>query len=117
MQLAPPRDFQLAPSFSGNTQKYPTRVSLNSIYRTANNPVWGNNVPKAYVDAINEAASTVDPARQKAAFAKLNAALLDESWVVSVAYRQSVFGLAKHVQDFAFTVDDMVVLENVSLEK
>jgi peptide/nickel transport system substrate-binding protein len=110
-------DFQLAMSFSGNTQKYPTRVSLNSIYRTANNPVWGDNVPKAYVDAIAEATSTIDPARQKAAFAKLNAAILDEAWVISIAYRQSVFGLAKHVDGFAFTVDDMPVLENVSLEK
>lgn len=110
-------DFQLATSFSGNTQKYPTRVSLNSIYRTANNPVWGNNVPKSYVDAISEANGTIDPAKQKAAFAKLNAAILDEAWVVSIAYRQSVFGLAKHVDGFAFTVDDMAVLENVSLEK
>jgi peptide/nickel transport system substrate-binding protein len=110
-------DFQIAPSFSGNTQKYPTRVSLNSIYRLANNPVWGDNVPKAYVDAVNEANGTIDPAKQKAAFAKLNAAILDEAWVISIAYRQSVFGVAKHVDGFAFTVDDMAVLENVSLEK
>jgi peptide/nickel transport system substrate-binding protein len=110
-------DFQLATSFSGNTQKYPTRVALNSIYRTANNPVWGNEVPKAYVDAITEANSTIDAAKQKAAFAKLGAAILDESWVVSIAYRQSVFGLAKHVDGFAYTVDDMAVLENVSLER
>ena len=110
-------DFQLAMSFLGNTQKYPSRVSLNSIFRTANNPVWGNNVPKAYADAIAEASSTVDPARQKAAFAKLNAAILDEAWVISIAYRQSVFGLAKHVDGFAYTIDDMPVLENVSLEK
>lgn len=80
-------------------------------------PRGGNNVPKAYVDAIAEASSTVDPAKQKAAFAKLNAAILDEAWVISIAYRQSVFGLAKHVDGFAFTVDDMPVLENVSLEK
>jgi peptide/nickel transport system substrate-binding protein len=110
-------DFQLATSFSGNTQKYPTRVSLNSIYRIANNPVWGNNVPKAYVDAINEANGTIEPARQKAAFAKLGAAILDEAWVISIAYRQSVFGLAKHVDGFAYTIDDMAVLEAVSLEK
>jgi ABC-type transport system substrate-binding protein len=110
-------EFQLAMSFSGNTQKYPTRVALNSIYRPANNPVWGNNVPKPYLDALTEANSTVDPARQKAAFAKLNAAILDEAWVISIAYRQSVFGLARHVDGYAFTVDDMSVLENVSLEK
>lgn len=110
-------DFQCTPSFSGNTQKYPTRVTLNSIYRTAKNPVWGDQVPKAYTDAVNEANGTIDPAKQRAAFAKLTAALLDESWVISIAYRQSVFGLAKHVQDFAYTVDDMAVLENVSLEK
>lgn len=109
-------EFQITPSFSGNTQKYPTRIALNSIYRTANNPVWGDAVPKAYVDAVNEANSTIDPARQKEAFGKLNQALLDESRVVSVAYRQSVFGLARHVKGFAYTVDDMVVLENASRE-
>ena len=110
-------DFQVCPSFSGNTQKYPTRVALNSIYRPANNPVWGNEVPRAYLDALNEANGTIDPAKQKAAFAKLNAAILDEAWVLSIAYRQSVFGLAKHVDGFAYTVDDMAVLENASLEK
>ena len=110
-------DFQICPSFSGNTQKYPTRVALNSIYRPLNNPVWGNEVPKAYLDALNEANGTIDPAKQKAAFAKFNAAILDEAWVLSIAYRQSVFGLAKHVDGFAYTVDDMAVLENVSLEK
>jgi peptide/nickel transport system substrate-binding protein len=110
-------DFQLCPSFSGNTQKYPTRVALNSIYRPLNNPVWGNEVPKAYLEALNEANGTIDPAKQKAAFAKLNQAILDEAWVLSIAYRQSVFGLAKHVDGFTYTVDDMAVLENVSLEK
>jgi peptide/nickel transport system substrate-binding protein len=110
-------DFQLCPSFSGNTQKYPTRVALNSIYRPANNPVWGNEVPKAYLDALNEANGTIDPVKQKAAFAKFNQAILDEAWVLSIAYRQTVFGLAKHVDGFAYTVDDMAVLENVSLEK
>jgi ABC-type transport system substrate-binding protein len=110
-------DFQICPSFSGNTQKYPTRVALNSIYRPANNPVWGNEVPRAYLDALNEANGTIDPAKQKAAFAKFNQAILDEAWVISIAYRQSVFALAKHVDGFAYTVDDMAVLENVSLEK
>ena len=79
--------------------------------------MWGDAIPKAYVDVINEANTTVDPTKQKAVFQKLNTILLDESWVVSIAYRQSVFGLAKYVKDFAFTVDDMVVLENVSKEK
>ncbi len=110
-------DYQVTVSFSGNTQKYPTRIALNSIYRPAANPVWGDAIPKAYVDVINEANATVDPAKQKAVFQKLNTILLDESWVVSIAYRQSVFGLAKYVKDFALTVDDMVVLENVSKEK
>ena len=42
---------------------------------------------------------------------------IEQSGWESIAYRQSVFGLAKHVQDYAFTIDDMAVLENVSLEK
>ena len=92
-------------------------MALNSISHTASNPVWGDNVPKAYVDAISEANGTVDPAEQKAAFAWHGAAILDEPWVVSIAYRQSVFGPARHGQNLAFTVDDMAVLENVSFEK
>jgi ABC-type transport system substrate-binding protein len=92
-------------------------VTLNSIWRMAKNPVWGDNVPKAYVDAVNEASGTIDPAKQRVAFAKLNAAILDEAWVIPIAYRQSVFGVAKHVDGFAFTVDDMAVLENASIEK
>ena len=37
--------------------------------------------------------------------------------MISIAYRQSVFALAKHVDGSAYTIDDMAVLENVSLEK
>ncbi len=110
-------DFACTPSFSGNTQKYPTRIALNSIYRTANNPVWGDNVPKAYVDAINAANSTVNKQEQLAAFKRINEALLDESWVISIAYRQSVFALARYVQGFDYTVDDMLVFESTSLAR
>ncbi len=98
-------------------QKYPTRITSNSVYRIVNNPVLGDTVPKAYIDAINEANGTIDPPKQKAAFQKLTDVLLDESWVVTIAYPLAVFGLAKYVKDFAFTVDDMVVLQNVSIEK
>ena len=42
------------------------------FYRPAwNNPIWKNDVPKSYVAAIDEANSTLDPAKQKVSFGKL----------------------------------------------
>ena len=80
----------------------------------AKKPVWGDDVPKAYVDAVLEASHR--PGQAAAALRRLNAAILDEAWVIPIAYRQSVFG-GPRVDGFAYTVDDMAVLENVSLEK
>ena len=106
-------DFQVAPSFSGNTQKYPTRVSLNSIYRTANNPVWKRQRAPGLRGRHRGRQQHDGPGQAEGGLRPDQPALLDESWVVSIAYRQSVWGLAKHVDGFAFTVDDMAVLENV----
>jgi peptide/nickel transport system substrate-binding protein len=110
-------DYMCLFSTSVNLAKYPTRIALNTVWRTAENPIWKNDVPKSYVAAIEEANSTLDPAKQKVAFGKLVDALLDESWVISIAWRQTLFGLQKHVKGFEFTVDDMMMLENAWLDK
>jgi hypothetical protein len=37
--------------------------------------------------------------------------------VISIAWRQTLFGLQNYVKGFDYTVDDMMILENVWLDK
>lgn len=110
-------DFQITPSGSARQHKYPTGLTSNSIYRLANNPGWGDNVPKAYVDAVKDALATMNPASQKDAFRRMTEALMDESWIVNVAWQVNLFALAKHVKGFDYNPDDMPFLHGVSIEK
>jgi peptide/nickel transport system substrate-binding protein len=110
-------DFQITPSGSARQHKYPTGLTSNSIYRLANNPGWGDNVPQAYVDAVKDALATMNPARQKDAFRRMTEALMDESWIVNVAWQVNLFALAKHIKGFDYNPDDMPFLHNVSIEK
>ena len=110
-------DFQITPSGSARQHKYPTGLTSNSIYRLANNPGWGDNVPPAYVDAVKDALATMNPARQKDAFRRMTEALMDESWIVNVAWQVNIFALAKQVKGFDYNPDDMPFLHSVSIER
>ena len=68
----------------GNSQKYPTRVTTNSIYRVVGNPVFDIDATfPDYVAAIATANVAVTEAEQAAAFAEINRALTENMWVVS----------------------------------
>ena len=110
-------DFQITPSGSGRQHKYPTGLTSNSIYRLANSPGWGDNVPKAYVDAVKDALATMNPASQKDAFGRMSNALMDESWIVNIAWQVNLFALAKHVKGFEYNPDDMPFLHGVSIDR
>ena len=110
-------DFQITPSGSARQHKYPTGLTSNSIYRLANNPGWGDDVPKAYVDAVKDALATMNPTRQKDAFRRMTEALMDESWIVNIAWQVNLFALAKHVNSFDHNPDDMPFLHGVSIER
>jgi glutathione transport system substrate-binding protein len=110
-------DFQITPSGSGRQHKYPTGLTSNSIYRLANSPGWGDNVPKAYVDAVKDALATMNPASQKDAFRRMSDALMDESWIVNIAWQVNLFALAKHVKSFDYNPDDMPFLHGVFIDR
>ncbi len=80
-------------------------------------PGWGDAVPKAYVDGVKEALATTNPTRQKDAFKRISDALMDESWVVNIAWQINPFALAKHVKGLEYNSDDMPFLHSVSIEK
>jgi peptide/nickel transport system substrate-binding protein len=111
-------DFPATMSQSSNANKYPTGITLNSIYRIVNNVGWtGGLPPKNYLDAINELNSVQAPEAQKASFKKLSDTLMDESWVLSIARANTIFVLKKQVQGFDFTVDDLSLFEKVWIKK
>lgn len=111
-------DFQATMSQSSNANKYPTGITLNSIYRIVNNVGWAGGLPpKAYVDAINQLNSVQDAAAQKASFKQLGDVLIDEAWVISIARANTIFVLKKSVQGFDFTVDDLSLFQNVWIKK
>lgn len=107
-------DYEFYFTFSGNIHKYPTRIAVNSIYFPRNNPVWGKSAPEAYVQAIDDANGTLDPTKQKEAFAHLEDVLLDEAWTIPVAWRYSLFAQQKAVKGLDWSVDDMIDVSGVS---
>lgn len=76
--------FQILWGGIGNAQKYPTRITTNSIYRTADNPVFPvDEVFPEYLEAVEAANAAVTPEEQEAAFAELNRVLTERMWVVT----------------------------------
>lgn len=91
-------DFQVFWSGIGNAQKYPTRISTNSIYRTTGNAIFDMEALfPDYVAAIDQANAAVTPEEQEAAFAALNTALTEGMWAVSGIARPMLTTTAAYV--------------------
>ncbi|MHB1533382.1 MAG: ABC transporter substrate-binding protein [Acidimicrobiales bacterium] len=109
-------NFQILPEFEGNLAKYPTYCTLNSGYRLKKNPNWGNGpLPASWVNALAAADSALTPSAQKSAFAAMNKSLLDEAWIIDVAYRQSLFVSSPAISGVGHNVDDMIELQDTRL--
>ena len=82
----------------GNAQKYPTRISTNSIYRFQNNPVFDvDAVVPEYPVAIAQANAAVTEEEQAAAFAELNRVLTENMWVPTGIARPMLTTTASYV--------------------
>ena len=96
----------------GNVQKFPTRITTNSIYRTVNNPVLGNPNPHtAYVAAIERVNTAFGTADVKAAYGALNKALVDSSFGIATnTFDVFLAVAAKNVGGFTRDLDSLLVL-------
>lgn len=84
-------DFDILWGGIGNAQKYPTRITTNSIYRNEDNPVFPvEEVFPEYVEAVANANAAVTEAEQEEAFAELNRVLTEEMWVVTAIARPMI---------------------------
>ena len=99
----------------GNVQKFPTRITTNSIYRVVNNPVLGNPNPhKAYVEAIERVNTAFGTADVKAAYSALNKSLVDSAFGIATnTYDVFITVAAKNVGGFTKDIDSLLVLRTV----
>lgn len=109
-------NFDIFPQYSGDLAKYPTACTLNSGYRFLDNTSWGGHAPpQAWVSAVNRANAALTESAQHSAFMAMNDALLDGSWMINLAYNESLTALSKSVNGYVQDVDDMVLLNGTWL--
>jgi peptide/nickel transport system substrate-binding protein len=100
----------------GNVQKFPSRVTTNSIYRTASNPVLGNPHPHPeYVAAIERVNNTLGSGPGvKAAYDHLNKVLVETAFAIPTnSYDQGLIVAARSVQGVILDMDNMLILRTV----
>jgi len=100
----------------GNVQKFPTRLTTNSIYRTSNNPVLGEPNPfPAYVEAINRVNTTLGPdAAVKAGYDNLNKVLVESAFGIPTnTYQFGLIVAARNVRGFTVDIDNILVARTV----
>jgi peptide/nickel transport system substrate-binding protein len=91
-------DFEFLWGGIGNAQKYPTRITTNSIYRHQNNPVFDvETVMPEYTAAVIAANGAVTEEEQAEAFAELNRVLTENLWVVTGIARPMLTSTAGYV--------------------
>ncbi len=97
---------------AGNVQKFPSRITTNSIYRTAKNPVLGDPNPfPAYVAAIERVNATVGSgAEARAAYDALNQALVQAAFGIPTnTYDIGLIVAAKNLGGVTLDIDNMLV--------
>ncbi|WP_434080502.1 ABC transporter substrate-binding protein [Sanguibacter sp. Z1732] len=103
-------DFQIVFSAIGNGQKYPTRITTNSIYRMEDNPVGATEIFPDYAPAVAAANSAVTEEEQAEAFAHLNEVLTEAMWVPTVGYLPTLWLTSDQVTGVDRDVDNMLLL-------
>ena len=100
----------------GNIQKFPARVTTNSIYRTANNPVLGEPHPHPeYVAAIDKVTKTFGSGPEvKAANDALNKVLVEAAFGIPTnTYDAGLIVAAKSLSGFTLDMDNMLILRTL----
>jgi len=100
----------------GNIQKFPTRVTTNSIYRTSKNPVLGDPHPHpAYVAAVDRVNQTFGTgAEVKAAYDNLNKVMVESAFAIPTnTYDIGLIVAAKNVGGIVREIDNMPVFRTM----
>ena len=104
----------------GNNQKFPSRITTNSIYRIAKNPVLGDPNPhQDYVAAINRVDHTLGTGPEvKAAYDNLNRALVEASFGIATnTFSVGLIVAGKNVGGITPDIDDIFVARTIGFTK
>jgi peptide/nickel transport system substrate-binding protein len=103
----------------GNIQKFPTRLTTNSIYRTVNNPVLGEPHPHPeYVEAIRRVDTALgSEADVKAAYDNLNRVLIETAFGIPTnSYPIGLIVASPRVGGFTLDIDNMLVARTLGFK-
>lgn len=96
----------------GNVQKFPTRLTTNSLYRTVNNPIFGEPHPHPeYVEAIRRVDTALgSEAEVKAAYDNLNRVLVETAFGIPTnSFPIGLIVASPRVGGFTLDIDNMLV--------
>jgi peptide/nickel transport system substrate-binding protein len=94
-----------------NNMQSPSLVSRGRQMLTGpDNLMMGDNVPDAYVEAVDASRTAVTAEDQAAAYARLSEILVDEAWAVGIATRPSLSALDEGVTGLAVDQRDFLDL-------
>lgn len=110
-------DFSAVFGGVGNVQKFPSRLATNSIYRTKNNPIFGEPHPHpAYVEAIERVNSSFGEEVQEA-YDNLNRVLVDEAFAVPTnSYEIGLIVADEKVGGYTLDMDNLLVGRTLGFE-
>lgn len=99
----------------GGGQLSTPRITQNSLMRLANNPLWPNGVPpQDYIDGMKVLIAEDDAERRKAAYARVNGAVIDEAWGVGAYYIPTLFVSKKDLKGVARDHQNALMLADAS---
>ena len=101
----------------GNAQKYPTRITTNSIYRHQDNPIFDISLIPGYTEAVLAANAAVTEADQAARFDDLNNVMANNLWVVSGIARPQLTSTASYVKGAYKDIDSQDRFQLVRIER
>lgn len=112
-------DFDATFGAIGNVQKFPSRVSTNTIYRTVQNPVLKDPHPHpAYVEAIAKVdAAAGGDAEVKAAYDNLNRVLVDEAFAIPTnSYDVGLIVASEKISGITLDMDNLFVARTIGFK-
>lgn len=112
-------DFAATFGAVGNVQKFPSRVTTNSIYRTSGNPILKDPHPHpAYVAAIARVdAAAGGEAEVKAAYDNLNRVLVDEAFGIPTnSYDVGLIVASEKIGGITLDIDNLFVARTIGFK-
>ena len=103
----------------GNVQKFPSRVTTNSIYRTSQNPILKDPHPHpAYVAAIAKVDGAAGGAAEvKASYDNLNKVLVDEAFAIPTnSYEVGLIVASDKVGGVTLEIDNLLVARTIGFK-